>query len=63
MKTKVIDYQSIKWYGSVSDLATDCANLLTPEQGIELINQLTSFLTKPHLQDKWCGRGFNEVES
>ncbi len=52
----------IQWRGSVTDLATDVAYLLTPEEGESLIRELLRFQEEPHLADKWAGRGHEEVD-
>lgn len=52
---------TIRWRGSVTDLATDVADLLTPEEGKKLISELQRFQTLPHLAHKWAGKGHEEV--
>jgi hypothetical protein len=47
-------YDQITWRGSVTDLATDCANLLTMEQGRELVAELERFLCDRDFMDKFC---------
>lgn len=44
---------TIPWRGSVTDLATDCAALLTREQGEAFVRELERFLTLPHLSGKF----------
>jgi hypothetical protein len=51
----------IRWYGSVTDLATDCAHLLTREEGLALAAELQRFASEPHLREKFAGKGFEEV--
>jgi len=48
--------QMIPWRGSVTDLATDCAYVLTRAQGHELVAELTRFLTLSHLREKFQGK-------
>ena len=57
---KVVESQ-IPWRGSVTDLATDVAWLLTPEEGDELIRELQRFRRLPHLAEKWEGKGFEQT--
>jgi hypothetical protein len=40
---------TITWRGSVTDLATDCAYLLTPKQGLELAAELVRFFESERL--------------
>lgn len=46
---------TITYRGSVTDLATDAAYLLTPEQGAELVRELQRFLMV--LPAKFQGKG------
>lgn len=48
--------QTITWRGSITDLATDVAYLLTRQDGADLIHELQRFLTLPHLADKFQGK-------
>ena len=57
---KIVE-SNIIWRGSVSDLATDTAYLLTKAEGEELIRELERFQRLPHLQEKWKARGREEV--
>jgi hypothetical protein len=56
---KVLE-QDIRWRGSVTDLATDCAHLLTEEQGLELARELLRFLGRPSLT-KYKASGYEYV--
>lgn len=38
--------RTIKYRGSITDLATDIAFEITPEKAIELINELRNFIDK-----------------
>lgn len=58
--SRVVVYRTIRWRGSITDLATDAAALLTKEEGLQLIAELQRFQDKPHLADKWAGDGFRE---
>ncbi len=51
----------IKWRGSISDLVTDVAYLLTPPEGLEFLREVQRYLSLPHLADKWQGRGHTEI--
>ncbi len=53
--------QPVLWRGSITDLATDIAFLLTPEEGERLRQAIDRLLTFPHLAHKWQGRGHEEV--
>lgn len=53
---------TIIWRGSITDLATDVAYLLTKEQGEELMRELQRFQRMPHLADKWQGKGWEPSE-
>jgi hypothetical protein len=53
----------IPWRGSLTDLVTDVAYLLTPEEGQQFLAEVKRYLTLPHLADKWQGKGHTEVES
>ena len=57
---KIVE-QTIPWRGSVTDLATDVAYLLTPEEGDALIRELSRFRSYPHLAEKWAGKGHESV--
>jgi hypothetical protein len=57
---KIVE-STITWRGSVTDLATDVAGLLTPEEGQELIRELERFQREPYLRLKWQGKGHEEV--
>jgi hypothetical protein len=47
----------IYWRGSIGDLATDCAFLLTPEQGLELAAELKRFYDSDRLRaEKYLGK-------
>jgi len=50
---------TITWRGSITDLATDVAWLLTPEEGKELVRELQRFQeTAPvYLLHRWGGKG------
>lgn len=48
---------TIRWRGSLTDLATDVADLLTVEEGEQFVHELNRFLLLPHLQEKWQGKG------
>lgn len=54
--------RTIRWRGSITDLATDVADLLTPKEGRILIDELERFLRERHVRGKWAGRG-HEVET
>lgn len=60
MFKKIVE-SDIRWRGSISDLATDTAYLLTKEEGEQLIQELQRFQGLPHLQEKWKGRGREET--
>jgi hypothetical protein len=48
----------IQWRGSVTDLATDCAFLLTPKQGLELAAELQRFYDNERLRaEKYQAQG------
>lgn len=58
---KTVVQKDVRWRGSVTDLATDCAELLTAEQGLELARELVRFLSSPGLMaQKYLSRGFKE---
>ncbi len=57
---KVVE-SKIPWRGSITDLATDVAFLLTPEEGEQLIAELRRFQTLPHLREKWEGKGHEVI--
>jgi hypothetical protein len=51
----------IYWRGSISDLATDCAYLLTPAQGLELAAELKRFYESERLRaEKYLAQGGGE---
>jgi hypothetical protein len=50
----------ITWRGSLSDLATDVAYLLTKQEGEQFMREIERFLLLPHLESKWCGEGHRE---
>ncbi len=51
----------ITWRRSITDLATDCAYLLTPKQGLELAAELQRFHDNEKLRaDKYLGQGEEE---
>ncbi len=56
---KIVE-QTIPWRGSVTDLATDVAWLLTPKGGKELISELQRFLDLPDEAHKWGGKGHRD---
>jgi len=47
--------ETITYRGSVTDLATDCAYLLTPEQGMELARELRRLVAVPGKYRKAIG--------
>ncbi len=49
---------TIRWRGSVSDLATDCAALLTRGQGYQLLTELQRFLR----DSQWSGKFLLPIE-
>lgn len=53
--------RQIRWRGSITDLATDVADLLTPQEGAALIVELVRFHSEPHLRQKWAGSGHEDV--
>lgn len=58
---KVIRLSTITWRGSVGDLATDCAYLLTPAEGRELARILIAFADNPkQTADKYQAQGRTE---
>ncbi len=58
---KKILEQNIRWRGSITDLATDCAYLLTEQQGLELARELLRFLGKKELvAEKYLARGYED---
>ncbi len=59
---KKVVQSDIIWRGSITDLATDVAYLLTIEQADELIKELRRFQNNTHLNDKFQGKGFEEVK-
>lgn len=58
--TKTVVESSIRWRGSVTDLATDCAYLLTVEEAKVLANELLRFVKSPTLsKEKLRGKGWS----
>ncbi len=55
--------RTIVWRGSITDLATDVADLLTPEEGRTLIDELQRFQRLPHLREKWAGNGHTKEDT
>ena len=54
---------TIRWRGSITDLATDVAYLLTPEEGLRLAEQLKEFAESPRLStEKYRGKGYEKVQ-
>ncbi len=51
----------IPWRGSITDLVTDIAYLLTPKDGAKLVEEINRYLNSPHLAPKWQGKGYIEV--
>ncbi len=60
--SRVYVRRTVVWRGSITDLATDVADLLTPEEGQSLIEELQRFQRLPHLHEKWAGIGHTEDE-
>lgn len=59
---KKIVEQDIRWRGSVTDLATDCAYLLTREEALELAATLQRFADSPKLSsEKFHGVRLQEL--
>lgn len=58
--SRVVVGRTIPWRGSITDLATDVADLLTKKEGQKLIAELDRFQRLPHLADKWAGSGHTE---
>lgn len=61
MIRKYVESQ-ITWRGSLTDLLTDVAYLLTPEEGEQLAKDLDRYLTDPDLAHKWQGQGHKEFK-
>lgn len=58
--TKKVVESSIRWRGSITDLATDCAYLLTAEEAKILVNELMRFVESPKLsEEKLRGKGWS----
>ncbi len=60
--SRVAVKRTIPWRGSITDLATDVADLLTKEEWQKLIAELERFQQLPHLAKKWAGSGHTEGE-
>ena len=56
---KIVE-SNIRWRGSVTDLATDVAYLLTSEEGKTLVGELVRFQVS--VPAKWAGKGHEETE-
>jgi len=53
--------KSVPWHGSVTDLATDCAALLTREEGRALAAELSRFAASDTVSaEKFLGEGWEE---
>lgn len=57
---KIVE-STITWRGSITDLATDVAWLLTPEEGRELVRELEAFQRDPRGKGKFAGKGHEKV--
>lgn len=59
---KIVE-STITWRGSITDLATDVAWLLTPEEGKEFVRELERFQQKEpsYLLHKFGGKGHEIV--
>jgi hypothetical protein len=57
---KIVE-STITWRGSITDLATDVAWLMTPAEGEEFVRELERFLRVPGEAHKWAGKGHEEV--
>ncbi len=58
---KTIIKKTIIWRGSITDLATDVADILTIDEADILIAELRRFQNTPILNDKYNGKGHKEV--